>query len=87
MFYGNSYINVLYYYTLEPLNKGHVGASHFVLCRELVRSSEIKNVLTIWENENLGPRRVSFVERLFLMCPPLGGSLIGGSSTVLIIGI
>ncbi len=40
--------------TVEPLNKGHVGASHFVLCREVVHSSEIQNVLRIWENEHLG---------------------------------
>ncbi len=36
--------------TLEPLYKGHVGASHFVLCREVFRSSEIQNVLTIQWN-------------------------------------
>ncbi len=35
--------------TEKPLNKGHVGAIHFVLCREVVRSSEVQNVLTIWK--------------------------------------
>ena len=39
--------------TVEPLNKGHVGASHFVLCREVVRSTEVQNVLRIRENEHL----------------------------------
>ena len=40
--------------TMEPLNKGHIGASHFVLCREVVCSSEVHNVLTIWGNKHLG---------------------------------
>ena len=31
------------------------------------------------ENEQLGLRRVSFVDCLFLLCPPLWGSFIGGS--------
>ena len=31
--------------TVEPLNKGHVETSHFVLCRENVLSSEANNVL------------------------------------------
>ncbi len=48
---------ILYIYisgdTVEPLNKGQVGASHFVLCREVVRSSEVQNVLRIWKNEHL----------------------------------
>ena len=40
----------LLYYTMEPLNKGHVGtSSHFVLCRE------VGNVLVLWESECLGP--------------------------------
>ena len=38
--------------TVEPLNKG---PNHFVHCREVVRSSEVQNALTIWENEHLGP--------------------------------
>ncbi len=29
--------------TVEPLSKGHVEASHFGLCREVVCSSEVKN--------------------------------------------
>ncbi len=37
----------------EPLNKGHVGVNHFVLCREVVHSSEVQDVLTIWENDHL----------------------------------
>ncbi len=46
---------LLYCVTVEPLNKGHVGASHFVLCREVVCSSEVHNVFTTWGNEHLGP--------------------------------
>ncbi len=67
---------------MEPLNKGHVGISHFVFCREVVRSSEIQNVVTIWENEHLRPWSVSFIERIFLLCPLLAGSFIGGSTIV-----
>ncbi len=33
--------------TVEPLNNGHIAASHFALCREVVRFSEVQNVLTI----------------------------------------
>ena len=32
-------------YTVEPPNKGHIGASQFVLCWEVIPSSEVKNVL------------------------------------------
>ncbi len=51
------YIHVhdMFIIAMEPLSKGHVGASHFVLCREVVCSSEVENVLTIWVNEHLGP--------------------------------
>ena len=35
--------------TVEPPNKGHFGTSHFVLCREVVLFSEVKNVLVQWE--------------------------------------
>ena len=38
--------------TVEPPNKGHVGTSHFVLCREVVLSSEIKNVLVLKKSVN-----------------------------------
>ena len=31
--------------TVEPLNNGHVGTRNFVLYREVVLSSEVKNVL------------------------------------------
>ena len=31
--------------TVEPLNNGHVGTRHFVLYREVVLSSEVKNVI------------------------------------------
>ena len=41
--------------TVEPLNIGHVGTSHFVLCREVVLSSEVEKVLVLWESEHLGP--------------------------------
>ncbi len=68
--------------TMEPLIKGHIGAGYCVLCMEVVCSSEVQNVLSKWENERLGLRSVSYVERLFLLCPPLGGSFIGGSPVV-----
>ena len=35
----------LFVYTVEPPNNGHVGTRHFVLYREVVLSSEVKNVL------------------------------------------
>ena len=42
--------------TLEPPNKGHVGTSHFVICREVVLSLEVENVLVVlWESAHLGP--------------------------------
>ena len=31
--------------TVEPPNNGHIGSRHFVLYREVVLSSEVKNVL------------------------------------------
>ena len=34
-------------YTVEPPNKGHVGTSYFVLCREVVLSLEVENVLVL----------------------------------------
>ena len=43
---------------MEPPNDGHVGTRHFVLYREVVLSSEVKNVL---ESGTFG---VSFIERL-----------------------
>ena len=58
-------------YTVEPPNS-------FVLCREVVLSSEVKNVL-LSESEHLGHSEVSFIERLFLLCPLFGGSTIGDS--------
>ena len=65
--------------TVEPLNKGHVGASHFVTRREVVLLSELGIVVHC---------RVSFVAEGPLseaplqgqpFCPllPLGQSLIG----------
>ena len=49
--------------TTEPSNKEHVWASNFVLCREVVLSLEVENVLVLWESEHLGPQEVSFIER------------------------
>ncbi len=71
-------------YIVEPLNRGHTEPSHSVLYREVVYLSEVQNVLTIWENEHLGPCSASFIERLFLLCPPLRGSFIGGSTVIII---
>ena len=42
-------------YTQSTVNKGHVGTSHFVLCREVVLSLEVENVLVLLESEHLGP--------------------------------
>ncbi len=61
---------------VEPLNKGHIGDSHLSFVERL--SSEVQNVLRIWEI-NIWDFDVSFVEWLFLLCPLLGGSFIGGS--------
>ena len=44
-----------YLNTVEPLNKRHVGTSHFVLCRDVVLSLEAENVLVLWESEYSGP--------------------------------
>ena len=30
-------------------------SSHFVLCREIVLSLEVENVLVLWESEHLEP--------------------------------
>ncbi len=61
---------------VETLNKAHVGASHFVFCRE------VNCVLRIWEIEHVGLWSVSFVlcREVFLLCPLLGGPFIGGST-------
>ena len=48
---------------MEPPNKGHIETSHFVLCREVVLSLEVENVLVLWESEPLGPQEASFKER------------------------
>ena len=41
------------YGTVELVNKGHVGASQFVLLS--ARSSEVQNVLITWKTEHLEP--------------------------------
>ena len=53
---------------MEPPNKGHVGTSHFVHCREVVFPLEVENVLVVWESEHLEPsEEVSFIERLLCL--------------------
>ena len=47
-------------YIVEPLNKGYV-----VLCRVVVRSSEVQNVLKIWEMKTFKTLKCVLVERLF----------------------
>ena len=37
----------IHMYTVGPLYKGHIGTSKFVHCREVVHSSEVKNVLAL----------------------------------------
>ena len=39
--------NIYKYTTVGPLYKGHIGTSKFVHCREVVQSSEVKNVLAL----------------------------------------
>ena len=60
--------------TVKPPNKG---PAIFVLYILFQRS---KNVLVLWENEHLGPGKVSFIGQFFLLCPLFGGSFIGGST-------
>ena len=50
-----SWVLLCFNITVEPPNAGHVGTSYFVLCREVVLSLEIENVLVLWESEHLGP--------------------------------
>ena len=38
---------------MEPPNNGHIAMSHFVLCREVVPSSEVKDVLAMQEGQQL----------------------------------
>ena len=42
-------------YTVEPQNEGHIETSCFVLCREVVLSLEVDNVLVLWESGHLKP--------------------------------
>ena len=39
-----------YVRTVGPLYKGHIGTSKFVHCREVVHSSEVENVLALYES-------------------------------------
>ena len=64
-------------YYSEPLT---LGQAIFVLYREVVLFQRSKNVLVLWESELLGPGKVSFIGRFFLLCPLFGGSFIGGST-------
>ena len=38
-----------------PLYKGHIGTSYFINCREVVHSSEVENVLALYESLFLVP--------------------------------
>ena len=40
-------IDIVLWYYMETPNKGHVGTSHFVLCREVVLSLEVENILVL----------------------------------------
>ena len=53
-------------YSGELPNKGQVGASHSVHSREVVHSSEVKDIHNI--STIFGASKVSFVEKLFLLC-------------------
>ena len=50
-------------YTVEPPNNGQVGDKHFVHCSEVVPSSEVENVWTIYRQ---GVNSLSIVGRLSL---------------------
>ena len=56
--------------TVEPLNKGHIGTSYLVCCRDVVFSLEVKNVLVLQSNlsipDTLDPKN----------CPDYRGVLI-----------
>ena len=49
----------------EPPNNRHVGTRHFVLFREVVLSSEVKNVLEKW---NFGTLKCVFYREVFFYC-------------------
>ena len=59
---------------MEPLNKGYLGDSMNSLVLVFVQrlSMSIREVIF------LGPQAVSLLERSFILCPFLGGSIIGG---------
>ncbi len=65
--------------TVELLNKGHVGASHFVLCREDV-CSEVQN----WCINNMGKGAVGILKHVLCreVISILRGSFIGGSTVL-----
>ena len=63
-----------YHYTVEPLSKGHFGISHFVLCREVVLFSEVKNILMIGKGAQKSVLCREVV--LFLEGPLLRGSTV-----------
>ena len=74
---------LLLYYTVKPLNKGHVGdniiTSLVLSFAERLSSShaEVLNVLKLWEEQIIFGTSF-FVERSIIHCPYLGGSTIGG---------
>ena len=79
MYKGNG--NTLVCNNVATVKPGHFGTSHFYPLYEGCPLSEVKKCISIlWESEHLGPGKVSFIERFFLLCPLFGGSSIGGST-------
>ena len=68
-------------YTVEPPYKGHLETRHFVLYIEVL-SLEVRNVLSRYEILHLGQLNLSFMWRLFLLCPLYSVSIKRGGSTV-----
>ena len=62
--------------TVEPTN---TVTRHFVLYREVVLPSEVKNCTRIKKNDRLGPQNdVSFIVRFFPIVSFIGGSNVYG---------
>ena len=56
----------MYWYTVEPLNKGHVGTRSFVLYREVSFIQRLKCTGMQWNlriKDTLGQGVLSFIER------------------------
>ncbi len=80
--------------TVEPLNKGHVRTNHSVIRREVVRYSEVKQLLVvrkmkIWDSEEACPLYGCCFYCVLPSEGPLSEGLlsIGGFTVVVIINV